>query len=128
MFTEDVLLNSAMWFFAGAFAHKILNSILFYSKSIYIVQKSYLYALDALWMANEAYTAFSNAKHEVSFGSDKKLEEIQEERIIDKELQKLWQISSVSALITMCPPKFRGALGFEDWHSAMRFRNRTNRN
>ena len=127
MFVEDNLLTSALWFFMGAIGYRGLSALLFYSKTALIIQRTYIFALDVLWMANESYKASIELKHDMASQKDIEETDALKERELDEELQKLWQFSAINSLITMCPVKHRSALEFKDWHTAMNFRTRTKR-
>ena len=127
MFVEDNLLTSALWFFMGAIGYRGLSALLFYSKTALIIQRTYIFALDVLWMANESYNASIELKHEMADQKGTEETDALKERELDEELQKLWQFSAINSLITMCPQKYRSSLEFKDWHTAMNFRTRTKR-
>ena len=127
MLVEDSLLTSALWFFMGAIGYRGLSALLFYSKTAVILQRTYLFALDILWMANESYNASIELKEQQALKAGHEAEVAGKERDLDNELQKLWQFAAINGLLTMCPRRYRAALEFKDWHTAMNFRNRTDR-
>ena len=128
MFVEDNLLTSALWFFMGAIGYRGLSALLFYSKTALIIQRTYIFALDVLWMANESYNASIEFKHEMAEPERHRRDGCPQGKRIRRRITETLAVFCHQLINYYVPTlKYRSSLEFKDWHTAMNFRTRTKR-
>lgn len=120
MLAENEVINSAMWFFLGAFLYATISSILFSARSLLLVEETIINCLNVVWYSDKSYETLLKIKYDL-MRAGKSEDQLYQERESDELVRDTWRRMTIYGIINSCPKNFRAAVKFNDWRTAMKY-------
>jgi|TARA_R110002020_G_scaffold103019_3_gene241344 hypothetical protein len=117
---ENEVINSAMWFFLGAFLYATISSILFSARSLLLVEETIINCLNVVWYSDKSYETLLKIKYDL-MRAGKSEDQLYQERESDELVRDTWRRMTIYGIINSCPKNFRAAVKFNDWRTAMKY-------
>ena len=120
MLAENEVINSAMWFFLGAFLYSTISSIFFAARSLLLVEETIINCLNVVCYSDKSYETLLKIKYDL-MKEGKSQEQLYQEMKADELVRDTWRHMSIYGIINSCPKNFRAAVKFRDWRTAMKY-------
>ena len=118
MIGEMNVLESGLWFFAGAICYRFFSVLLGNAYAILMAQETIKNSLRLLMLTEASFKLIQEMKYDAIDSSNYSPEEINKMKEVHKILLSTWQNLSISNLIYSSPKFFRGAINFTNWREA----------
>ena len=118
MIGEMNVLESGLWFFAGAVCYRFFSILLGNAYSILMAEETVKNSLRLLMLTEASFKLIQEMKYDTIDSSNYSIEEINKMKEVDKVLLSTWQSLTISNLIYSSPKFFRSAINFANWREA----------
>jgi len=115
---ENNFWDMFFWFVVGALSHSFLSRVFGVAKSVPIVKEAARWSFVGLKTTHDGIKSAQRYKHAKLKDSGLSKDELAAIENMDEIILDEWKSLSIRKLIFTCPPKYRAALGFNDWRSA----------